>query len=558
MLNWIVSRIKSADSDHPLGSEKGISAYLAQVPVLNPQSTLQDIGHWFATPEQLAEDLSPENMARAVERLDEFAQDAIRRCWSGYFTENLQDYLSDLALRPLENYYRHTFLAIRHTLARLTGPGRKEADRDQLTRLAIRAMHALVQGKKISHFAYRGPDAEWWRTCHELLFFARNLNILHTKQAIYPEDEQQTSVWREYLVGVLFEVAPLSNLSPPSMEALDCIVRWMEAHCLFIDTFTSQTPFRINLEATDGPQRCAPDQETGPAWRYFGPGPGTSKLIHLRASIQSKREIPEWLQGTQCSAKTCIDLLHLLIQHWSLTPPSRQQERQRLDRPIVVVSGLATARRAIAASEFARSGRTLDYNGHVRILDLHRTEGGARPAEAPPPPKTPMETLEQLESTGIRPVLDEWEALDISASGLGARLPFRRPWQAIGALVAYRFADEIDWRVALIRRLGRSQGRPNAGLTIFDGLPYCAQIQLPKQGEECPWEEQIPETSGLGLLDAILVSRETRLLLAPPGTFAMDQRADLIVGGQRRPVRLAGLQEAGADYELILFRENEA
>ena len=229
MLNWIVSRIKSADSDHPLGSEKGIGAYLAQVPVVNPQSALQDIGHWFAEPERLAADLSPENMARAVERLDEFAQDAIRRCWSGYFTENFQDYLSDLALRPLETYYRHTFLAIRHTLALLTAPGRKEADRDQLTRLAIRAMHALVQGKKISHFAYRGPDAEWWRTCHELLFFARNLNILHTKQAIYPEDEQQTSVWREYLVGVLFEVAPLSNLSPPSMEALDCIVRWMEA-----------------------------------------------------------------------------------------------------------------------------------------------------------------------------------------------------------------------------------------------------------------------------------------------------------------------------------------
>lgn len=558
MLNWIVNRIKSADSDHPLGSEKGIGTYLAQVPVVNPQSTLQDLGQWLSAPEQLAADLTPENMARAVERLDEFAQEAVDRCWSGYFTENLQDYLSDLALRPLEAYYRHVFLAIRHTLEVLTAPGGKAADPNQLTRLAIRAMHALVQSKKISHFGYRGADAEWWRTCHEILFFARNLNILHSKQAIYPGSEQQTSVWREYLVGVLFEMAPLSNLTPPSMEALDCIVRWVESHCLFIDTFTPQTPFRINLDATDGPQRCTPDQEPGPAWRYFGPGPGTGHLTRLRASIQASRKVPEWLEGAHCSAKTCVDLLHLLIQHWSLTPPSRQQERVRVDRPMLVVSGLAMARRAIAASEFTRSGRSLDYKGHVRFLDLQRIEGGAAPTQAPPPPKSPMETIELLESTGIKQVLDQWEALDVSAGGLGARLPFRRPWQAIGALVAYRYADEIDWRISLIRRLGRSQGRPNAGLTIFDGLPYCAQVQLPKQGEDCPWNEQIPETSGLGLLDAVLVSRESRLLAAPPGTFAMDQRADLIIGGQRRPIRLAGLQEAGPDYELILFREHEA
>jgi len=561
MLNWIASRIKGSGSDHPLGSDKGIDAYLAQVPRVNPQSTLQDVDQWLDQVAQFSADMPPESAARAVERLDEATQDALGEAWINYFSDNRQDYLADRLLKTLEHHYRSVHNACRHVIEALANQAiqaNKEPDRPRLTKLAVRAMQALVLGKKIGQFGYAGPDAQWWKTCHELLFLARNLGLLHGKVTAYADSQEPSSVWREYLVGVLFEVIPLSNLTPSQMEIMERTIRKVEGHCLFIDSFTSQTPFRINLEATDGPSRCVPGQEAGPAWRYFGPGPAHAQLMKLRAAIQTSRRLPDWLDNCQCDVRTALDLLHMLIQHWSLTPPSRQQERVPLNGNLLVVAGLAMARRAVAAAEFARSGRSLDYKGHVRILDLHRVEGGARPEAAPVAQKSPLETLQALEGTGIQQSTDTWEGIDLSAAGLGARLPFRRPWHGIGALVGYREESSIDWKVGLIRRLGRSHGKPNAGLAIFDGIPACAQVQLADKNAECPWNEHIPEAMGLGLLDAILVSRESRLLLVPPDTYTPDRRADLIVGGKRRPVRLAGIQESGPDYQLILFRETEA
>lgn len=562
MLNWITSRLKNSGSDHPLGSDKGIDAYLAQIPRVNPQTTLQDVDQWLEHPEQLSADMPPESVARAVERLDENIQPALAEAWINYFNDNRQDYLADRLLKTLEHHYRSAYQAYRHVLEALAQQAiqsGKEPDRTRLTKLAVRTMQALVWGKKIAQFNYVGPDALWWRTCHEVLFLARNLGLLHGKVSAYPDLPETTSVWREYLVGVLFESVPLSNLTPPQMEALDRTIRKVESHCLFIDSFTSQTPFRINLEATDGPSRCSPGQEMGPSWRYFGPGPAQAQLIKLRATLQTSGKLPDWLDNCQCDTRTAMDLLHLLIQHWSLTPPTRQQERTPLAANLLVVAGLSMARRAIAAAEFARSGRTLDYKGHVRILDLHRVEGGARPEEEKQaPPKPPLEVLQALESTGIQQITDTWEGLDLSAAGLGARLPFRRPWHSIGALVGYRLEHEIDWRVGIIRRLGRSHGKPNAGLTVFPGIPACAQVQLADKNADCPWNEQIPEAMGLGLLDAILISREERLLAVPPDTYTPDRRADLIIGGKRQPIRLAGIQESGPDYQLILYRENEA
>lgn len=561
MLNWLSSRFKSSANDHPLGSDKGIDAYLAQVPRINPQSTLQELAQWLEQPEHLLADMDPEAAAKAVERLDEAAQTAVGEAWENYLSDKRQDYLADRLLQTLEQHNRNVHHACRKVLEALidlTAQSGKTPDRPRLTRLAARAMRALVETKKIAHFRYTAPDALWWKGCNELLFLARNQGILHGKIIAYPDRPETTSVWSEYLAGVLFEVAPLSNLTPPRMDALDRIIRKVESHCLFIDNFSSQTPFCINLETNEGPSRCAPGQAGGEAWRYFGPGPAQAQLMKLQALLQSTRKVPDWLTICFLDVQHLIDLLRLLIQHWSLTPPSRQQERRPLESRLLVVSGLALARRAMAAAEFARSGRTMGYKGHTRILDLHRAEGGGRPEEAPPAPKTPQETLELLEKTGIAQATDIWEGLDISATGLGARLPFRRPWHGIGALVAYRLEDAMDWHIGTIRRLGRSHGKANAGLTIFDGIPLCAQVQLGDQEAECPWNEQIPEAMGAGLLDAILVSRESRLLLVPPDTYSPARRADLIVGGKRQPIRLAGIQEIGPDYQLILYREYEA
>ncbi|QWT44948.1 hypothetical protein [Azospira inquinata] len=557
MLNWILSRIRSEDVSHPLGSEKAIAAYLAQVPVLNPGKTLQELGLWLGNPDRLAAELPPTALARAVERLDEFAQPAAVLCLDAYLAQKQQDYAAEQSLRPLETYFHQAALANRLTLDRLLlvfkDPKQRESNRATLANFAVRAMYALVQEKKLTRFTYREMDATWWEAVHQLLYLARDIGIIHYIQPPYPDSPALTSVWREYLAGVFLEVAPVSNLTPLRLEVTDRLIHRVSEHFLFVDSFSPHTPYRIRLDGDQGPERCTPDQPSGPTWRHFGAGAAHAQLIRLRATIQLSKEIPEWLESSHADLLDILDVLQLLIQHWSLTPPRREKERQKVKRPLLVVSGLQTIRRALAATEFAKSGRRLDYEGHIRVLDLQR-EGGARPSEVPPPPQNPAEVLALLESTGIRSVVEEWDSADVSPGGMGVRFLFRKPWQAIGALVGYRWQDELEWRVAVIRRLGRSHGVPNAGLSLFPGQPLCAQIQLMDQEDDSPWSQQAGDGGKSGLQDAILLSPEHRMLLVPPDTFRPDRRIDLVVGGKRYPVRLAGLQAQGGDYELVLFR----
>jgi len=553
MLKWLGSRLKQNQVDLLLGNDQAIDAFLAEIPSTNPQHTLAALDDWVDEPARLFAELPPPLAVRALCRLDEFAQTAVGLCWESYFRNGPRDYHSDLALKRLEKHFTNVEAAYRQALTLLAGGDgeAREPDKNALARLAIRAMTALTARKKIGHFAYTGPSNDWWKSVHELLFLARHLAILHSKQPTYPGMEA-SSVWREYLIGLLFETAPLSNLTPLQVDALDCIVRWAEPHFICIDSFSPQTPFRIRLDRNDGPTRCAPGQDENPAYRYFGPGQAHAHLVRLRAAI-SAGTVAKWLPG-HCAKQELLDLLQALLQHWSMTPPQRMQSRQHVEGKLLVTHGFLQTRRMIAASEFARSGRSLDYEGYVKYLHHLREEGDDVQAEPPAPPRTPLEMLRCLETTGDRQMMASWEILDISGQGLGARFDYRRPWQVIGALVAYRHENEIDWRVGIVRRLGRSHGKPNAGLCVFDGIPQCGQVQALNHEADGVWHQQTRDTSGHGMIDAILVSHSARLLLLPKEIFSRERRVDFLLGGKRIPLRLSGVEASGSDYDLVLFR----
>ena len=553
MLNWLSSRLKQHQTNHPLGNDKAIDRYLAEIPLADPKHTLGALDEWLEQPSRLFAELPPPLAVRALSRLDEFAQPALTACWQTYFADDRRDYLADLTLKRLETYYTHIEAAYRHALSLmpLAGNEARDADKNELALLSLRAMSALNARKKIGHFTYQNPDADWWKAAHELLFLARNLSILHTLQSAYHGTEPGT-VWHEYMAGLVFEVAPLSTLSPAQVEALDCIARWAEPHFICMDTFSPQTPFRIRLDQTSGPERCLPGQEENQSCRYFGPAQAQGQLAQLRALV-STGKTPDWMPWF-CTQKQTLDLLENLLKHWSMTPPKRLQNRHEQKGVLLITQGFTLARRMIAASEFVRSGRSLDYRGHDKYLHHLRAAGIDDTADPSTVLKTPLESLQRLETSGDRQMMERWEVIDISARGLGARLPLRRPWQIIGALVAYRHDGEIDWHIGIVRRLGRSHGKPNAGLGIFEGTPQCGQLHLLNQEDDGLWDQQTRDTSGHGLIDAILVSAATRHLLLPKGTFTFDRRADFLLGGKRIPMRLTGIEASGDDYDLVLYR----
>lgn len=560
MLNWLVSRIRQGETDHPLGSDRAIGAYLATLPAADPQYALAALDEWIEEPAPLFSDLAPPLALHALARLDDFAQIAVDACWARYFREGTQDFLSTAVLKRLQTHYANLAAAYRHALALAVVP--KPGDdrlkiRNFLACIATRAMAAMAEQKKLAHFSYAGPDADWWQQAHDLLKLARQHGILQTRQILHPGDSEPTSVWREYLIALQFETAPLSTLSRQQLALLDRLVRAIDASFVCLDTFSPQTPFRFRIDQASGPSRCTPGQDESPAWRYFGPGQARTQLARIKAAIGS-RQPPEWIPAF-CKAAESIGLIDQLVQHWSLNPPQRQKKRHQQQCALRVLNGFSLIRRMVSASEFVRSGRTLDYDTHLQQKELLRISLlGVVSEPAPLPAKTPRENLERLETAGDRQMMEHWQLIDQSEGGLGARYEFRRAWQEIGALVGYRFEEAVDWRVAIVRRLGRSHGKPNAGLSTFTETPRSCQLDLCKSGENCPWQQQTRETSGHGFFDAILVSRAEKLLLIPRAVHSAGRRGVLLLGSKRFPVQLMSIEGSGPDYDLVRFRQVEA
>lgn len=555
MLNWLVSRLKPIEDapGHPLGSEADISLWLSELPSVNPQRVLLMIDEWLQDPDHLARQLDLAPMARAISRLDEFAQQAVTQCWQEVFKEARNEQRGALPTRSLEIYYAHCYASCLNLFQRLVEHPELGQDKRHQAKFAMRAMHAWVSLKKLAHMTYRAPPENWWGEAHVLNRRARELALSHIEQPLYGADTAQTSLWKQYMAGLLLDTLPLSNLTANAIEAAERLAIWIELRCQYLETQTGLSLFSIDPEGAHGPERCHEESAVA-GLRYIGPGAGYQQLMQLSQSLRGAGTLPIWLENLGLSVGEIGELLQTMIAHWSPNPPKRGQPRHSRTGKIFVVHGLTMVRRMIAASDFARSGRSLDYEGYLRTLRLRHRGDDAVVDDVPEAPKTPMEVLQLLESAGDRQMMEQWEILDESLRGMGVRCPSRRSWQTIGALVAFRQEGDLNWRIAIVRRLGSSHGNPNAGLATFHGTPLCSQVRVCEFfASDEAWQSPPSETSGSGWLDAILLSEEARLLMAPPGTFAEGQRVDVSIGGRFRPAVMLSLQAKGNDYELIHF-----
>lgn len=559
MLKWIASHLNLAAAvDHPLGSDRALSAYLNELPAADAKRTLRDLNGWLGDPASFIGQMPSSFACRALERLDEFAQPCVARCWEELLAEarDPRQGQPQHAANVLRTYLANSHARNRQMLDLLAAEPPHSHDKTLLARLALRAMRSWMEIKKLGRMTYQAADPSWWMTAHALLRQARELGIAELAQAAFPRQHQASSVWQEYMAGLLLESAPLTNLTAAEIEATDRLVRWIEPHSRFVDVYSPLTPFCIVPAGANAPARWREGAASPPEARFFGIAQGAQELVQLRNTLLHEAGIPESLAATGCTRAQILHLLQLLGAHWSADPPRRRHPRLHAQGSIRVVNGLDMARRMIAASEFAQSGRDLDYDSYLKTWrNRHRDHAVVTAETPPPPPKTPLEVLQLLETAGDQQMMDRWEIIDLSRGGMGTRIPVRRSWQRIGALMAYRIDDELDWHIGVIRRLGSSHGKHNAGLSVFHGTPQCSQIRLASSQQAGVWQQQTKETSGLGWHNAILVSAEERLLLIPSGIFAIDRAVHVSLEGRWRPARLLKLQARGEDYDLVTYQE---
>lgn len=559
MLKKLFGREKAGEGFNRFASNEAIADLIAGLPA-EAEHRLIEAGEWLAQLPGQVPALGLFPTLRALAKIDAAIHDSRQAMLARYFASDMR---SHLAGTLLDNLGKHLEVLL-DAYALLIGykPGKPEdfpdKDRAYLARTGARALRAWTLQLRIARFRYRPVSERAWRQAHDLLATLGNCGVLQSPVAAF-DGEEKTTPFREYLVAAYLELAPLGNLDPLQQEMLARLLAAQPAFdCLAQPGVLSS--HRVNLTGSHGPERH-PAGESAPAggvWRYLSTARLRAAVLKLEASVRQQLDVPGWLSALPLSPEQTQGAIAALLVHWSATPPQRRNDRRDQSEQLRAAFGFAMSRRFVAASQFARSGRSLRYDivdpdEMYKLYHLGAIANEAAPAHANEsgPVATAMETLQKLESAGDRAMTETWIQIDASEGGMGVALPALLPRHVIGAMVVVRFVDGLEWHIALVRRIGRDpQGKPNLGLQTLPWPSFSAMVRI-APGENARWMAAIDDEAGW--LDAILVSEDICELILPLGAYKQGLEVDLRseLGLQR--IRIGDLIERGSDFEWVRF-----
>jgi hypothetical protein len=556
MLNKLAGLLQGEKSSHPLGSTQNVDRTLSEIPLTDPSRILLEVAALLEDFSRYETELTPAAQRNALLRIDNFARSAYNELLQAYVVPGSRTHASELAWSTLD---RHNLLlrdAYSHCLTAALQSNEDLSRAKMLLALcATRAMQAWVERKKLHHFRYRPPDIEWWLAAHKLVGLASQHGVISLVQEVYPGEGGARSTLHAYLIGLYLEIAPVSNLIAVQLEVLH---RWLQQNVStfeFSEVAHAGTTHFISLHNPGNPTRYTANVQHSSAMRYCSTRRLRTPLVQFSHALRSSTP-PDWLAPFVVQRELIDKLLQALLLHWADQPPERSSPRQNENAAMRVVHGFSLARRMIACSAFAKRGKSLNYRG----ADMENLFNELRFGRAGIAPQAieeellidPLETLLKLETSGDKQMMDEWLKVDSSASGVGAVVPGLRPRNRIGELLGFRFDGDIEWRIGIIRRIGRDkQKRASIGIETLPVPSVCAQIR-PSNVELTVWSEA--SEAGNGYVDAILIATDGDTLLLMPGLFIAELAVNLIADGQRRDIILTEKLDHGSDWERVRFR----
>lgn len=562
MLKKLFDRLRSGDTAHPLASAAGMGEFLAQLPP-DPQHRLIEIDEVLTgLPAQLAT-LGFWPTLRLADALTSAAREPAATLLTRYFEGGGRDHVAASLLDVLMRHLQAELAvyALLNGFRPASGEEFGDKQRAALALYGARALRVAADYKRLLRFRYRALDGAGWQQMHQWLALLGQYGQLQTTVALY-EGESASTPLREYLLGVYLELAPLGNLDPVQQELL---ARFLAAQTGF--ECTSQpgalATHWIDLAGSTGPHRLSETvAPTAASVRYLSFARLRPALLKHDAAQRAGQPRPPWADSLPLQPGQGRAALDAMLAHWAPEPPSRQNERRSHSSQLRAAFGYAQVRRLIAASQFARSGRSLRYD----IVDPEKMykayqlgKSTLDGASVPPPPETgatadevpltPLEVLQKLELAGDRAMMENWLQFDGSDSGIGALVPALLPRHAIGALVAVRYDDGLEWHAGIVRRIGRdAAGKPNLGVEMLRWPSWSATIRA-LDASVAGWAADLDD--GHGWLDAVLVHEDAGELLLPVGAYQPDLQIDLRSELGLRRARLTELIERGSDFEWV-------
>jgi hypothetical protein len=565
VFDWINQKLKrpQAEELHFLASDDGIAEFQAGLPLSQPGAVLTQVCD--ALDSALGAGLDHPTFRRALRMLDKGAQAQLGELTHMLFRDARGDQVSEGSWVALNMYLNRMSAFYRNAIEQMPTTAKwEDEDREYALLMTGRAMRLMVARKKLLHFAYRTVEPDLWGHMSRVYTRSKTFGVQRTETEAYSGTGEKASVHSEYMVGLLFETAPLGGLLPTQMECLDLLLRRHAAQTAASDKPSPERPFFIDVSKNQPPQRWLEGLGARANLLFFGPGKAYTMLETLRVAAETATEVPDWAVPSNCDVRGYRGLLESLRNHWSTAPPQRRHRRNTGAAQVLVVHGFGQVRRMVAVTERAHSGeafggfdtdRLLDnkYFDKIRFGSVNPDQTGrGKKEKAPVGPKlTPREILEKLETRGDKDMMQNWVVLDTSDSGVGVLVPGRAPWAKLGVIVGYRLAEALQWEVSIIRRLGRNaENKLTVGLEKLSGQARSGRAMALKGAAREAWEK-VPFDGDA--LEVIVVEGETRQLVLPPGRYG-ESDFFVVSGNETRfAAQVNGVFPPGADYQVVSY-----
>jgi hypothetical protein len=137
-------------------------------------------------------------------------------------------------------------------------------------------------------------------------------DVAHAPAKLYPAAVHQTTVEREYVTGLLLDVAPTGNLLPTQTYCLHLILRHFNEHYRLADDYAVKLPSYIDPAKGKPPQRWMVGLKPRPGVCFFGFGEARPHLDTLRKAAHTGATPPKWVRQSRIDADRYRALLEML------------------------------------------------------------------------------------------------------------------------------------------------------------------------------------------------------------------------------------------------------
>lgn len=554
MFDWLSRNLGlRSKSTHPLAGAEALRGIIEELPQANLAKALQELADWLALTDRV--DLSPADRVAAIRTLDAEGARLTREVMIDFLQSSPTQHRAEQNWFALSTYHARVFEASRSALRDLFDADTPlSRDKGTAADLAVRALAALAERKKLIRMRYRAVEPETWGDLYGTFQLADRLGIAR-KSLRLPEAAGDTSAYREFLLAVWFELAPIGSLDHVQMEYLARIVRVLLDSFWLSEAPDSYTCWVVDLAMSAPPQRFHADATLRMSQRFLAPGRAHFELVNLAREIRRARALPSYLliDGIE-GVQSAVNLVEKLVQHWSRTPPRRVYDRAELQEGIDVVHGYREIRRMIAGIAYLRltEGSARGDLSRQQREELSRYGFVSEQVDQQQSTEDEIARVRAMIEKQNREMTLRWVLTDISDFGYGAIAQGATQWMQVGLLLGLRRAHDADWTAGVIRRLSRDvQGQATVGVQRFPGVGRCGRIGALDNRQVSVFERSLDP--GVSVYFDAIALLEDNSVLVEPGVHVDNARFRMVIDGKRTTIKFVQLLERGANFEHVRY-----